>query len=411
MNFVEETKCRVCSGKLNIVFNLGSLFVSDFIKEDEIGSKAPLALAECDTCGLIQLKHTINLDSMYRKYWYRSGLNKSMRKDLEDVVRAVERTRYIPDNSIVVDIGCNDGTMFDFYKNKNIIKIGFDPANNLASAAWEHCNLFVNDYFSSKNYEFDKASVVTSIAMFYDLPDPNSFVADVKKILAPDGIWVIQFTDLYSMLKINAIDNICGEHLEYYKLWDLVYLLKLHGLKVFDCEYNMVNGGSLRVYACHENDPLSFEETDRFYEAIKKENEYFKVGNQMELFKRRISEIKEKTCSFIHLVNDGERKIYALAASTKANTLLQAFGLSNNDIVAIGEINKEKYGLITSGSRIPIISEKELFAAKPNLVVILAWHFTETFNKVTEKFIEEGGYVLYPLPLPYVMHKEGNFYL
>lgn len=411
MNFVEETECRVCKGKLKVVFNLGNLFVSDFIKEEEVGSKAPLALAECSDCGLIQLKHTINLDSMYRKYWYRSGLNKSMRKDLENVVRGIENIIDIPDNSIVVDIGCNDGTMFDFYKNRNIVKIGFDPANNLAKDAWEHCNLFVNDYFSVKNYEFGKAKVITSIAMFYDLPDPNSFVEDVKKILDDDGIWVIQFTDLYSMLKINAVDNICGEHLEYYKLWDLIYLLKLHGLKIFDCEYNMVNGGSLRVYACHDNNKVPFEETMEFFEAIRKETEYFKSGNQIELFKRRLSEIKEKVCSFIDLVNDGEQKIYALAASTKANTLLQTFGLNNNDIAAIGEINKEKYGLVTSGSRIPIISEKELFAAKPNLIVILAWHFTETFNKVTEKFVEDGGYVLYPLPIPYVIHREGNFYL
>jgi len=245
--------------------------------------------------------------------------------------------------------------------------------------------------------------------MFYDLPDPNKFVEDVKFILNEDGIWIIQFTDLYSMLKINAVDNICGEHLEYYRLTDLVNLMENNNLRVFDCEYNKVNGGSLRVYVCHED--AKYQKTIRFITSVEEENNYFASGDMIERFKDRISVIKEKILSFVELINDSEKTIYGLAASTKANTLLQVLGLSGNEIKAIGEINKDKYGLITSGSRIPIVSEKELFNSKPNLIIILAWHFVETFDKVTEKFIENGGYVLYPLPVPYVKHKKGNFFL
>ena len=409
MNYVEETECRYCKGELKDVYDLGNLFVSDFIKEEEFGIKAPLVLTECKHCGLVQLRHTINLDSMYRKYWYRSGLNKSMCKDLEDVVKGAEKAYgELQDGDVVVDIGTNDGTMFDFYTNEDIVKIGYDPANNLAETALTHCNFFINDYFSAEDYTFGKAKIVTSIAMFYDLPDPNKFVEDVKSILDENGVWVIQFTDLYSMLKINAVDNICGEHLEYYRLWDLYMLMQYHDLTVFDCEYNKVNGGSLRVYVCHSG---AYPTTKRCADSANEEMIYFSSANQMELFKKRISNIKEKICSFIELFNEGDKSIYGLAASTKANTLLQVLGLSGNEIKAIGEINKDKYGLITSGSRIPIVSEQELFDAKPNLIIILAWHFVETFDKVTEKFIEDGGYVLYPLPLPYVKHKKGNFYL
>lgn len=417
MNYVEEVKCRVCDGKLRDVYDLGDLFVSDFIKEEERGIKAPLVLAECEWCKLVQLRHTINLDSMYRKYWYRSGLNKSMCKDLEDVVKSAESTYgELQDGDVVVDIGCNDGTMFDFYTNENLVKVGYDPANNLAETALKHCDFFINDYFTAQDYTFDKAKIVTSIAMFYDLPDPNSFVKNVKNILDDRGIWIIQFTDLYSMLKINAIDNICGEHLEYYKLWDLMMLMQNNNLTVFDCKYNKVNGGSLRVYVCHSGDyPTTrdaYKTTRRYADFANEEMIYFSNGeNQIERFRDRIEVIKEKVCSFIELFNDGEKVIYGLAASTKANTLLQVLGLSGNEIKAIGEINKDKYGLITSGSRIPIVSEQELFDAKPNLIIILAWHFVETFDKVTEKFIEDGGYVLYPLPLPYVKHKKGTFLL
>jgi len=300
MNYVEETKCRICGGELYSIYNLGNLFISDFIEEKETGVKAPLVLAECKVCKLVQLNHTINLDSMYRKYWYRSGLNSSMCKDLEDVVKGAERAYgELQDGDYVVDIGANDGTIFDYYTNKNIVKIGYDPANNLAETALGHCNFFINDYFTAKDYTFPKAKIITSIAMFYDLPDPNEFVKDIKSILDDNGVWVVQFTDLYSMLKINAVDNICGEHLEYYKLSDLVNLMNKHDLNVFDCEYNRVNGGSLRIYVCHAN--ADYQETFRLVVASIEEDTYFSSGNQIELFKKRISAINEKICSF-HLL-------------------------------------------------------------------------------------------------------------
>jgi len=409
-HYVIETECRICGGLLKDVFDLGTLYVSDFIKPEETGEKAPLTLSECTECKLVQLKHSIDLDAMYRKYWYRSGLNSSMCRDLEDIVRCVEEIYgELEDLDVVVDIGCNDGTMFDFYTNENLVKVGYDPANNLAESALNHCNFFFNDYFTAQEYTFDKAKIVASIAMFYDLPNPNTFVTDVREVLDDGGVWVMQLMDLYSMLKINAVDNIGGEHFEYYKLSDIVNLMEKHDMRVFDCEYNKVNGGSLRVYVCHKE--AHYEKTTRFIAFVEEENSYFASGNQMELLRLRFSNIKEKVCSFIELFNNDGKNIYGLAASTKANTLLQVLDLSNKEIKGIGEINKDKFGMITPGSRIPIIPEKEMLASKPDLIICLAWHFVETFDKVTEKFVEDGGYVLYPLPVPYVKHKKGNFFL
>jgi len=412
MNYVEETKCRICGHDIVPVFDLGVLYESSFIALKDKEERAPLVLAECSNCELIQLQHTVALDSMYRKYWYRSGLNRSMKDDLKDVIMGAESAYgELSDGDVVIDIGCNDGTMFDFYSNPNITKIGYDPANNLAEETTKHYNIFINDYFSPEDYNHEKAKIITSIAMFYDLPDPKKFVSDIKSVLDDNGIWVIQFTDLLSMLKINAVDNICFEHLEYYKLMDIVWLLNRFDLKLFDVEYNMVNGGSLRVYACHSNSS-KYRMSDELLQAMQTEIDYFDANpNYMKDFEDRIDEINEKVNSFLAMFKSDGKKIYGLAASTKGNTLLQVLHLDSRNIIAIGDINKDKFNLFTSGTHIQIIPEQQVFENKPDVLVILAWHFTETFNKVTEKFVKDGGYVLYPLPKPYVLAKEGNFYL
>lgn len=332
-----------------------------------------------------------------------------MLKDLKDIVENIEKRIELKDGDIVVDIGCNDGSMLGMYSNKNIKKVGFDPAPNLQERAEKNSDYFINDYFSRDLYPFGlaRAKVVTTIAMFYDLPDPNKFVEDVKFILDKDGIWVIQLMDLYSMLKINGVDDLNSEHLEYYKLLDLDKLMIQHGLEIFDLEYNKVNGGSLRVYISYIG---KYTETIAVKSAIAKEYFDFTTGIvSVEKLKHTIDIFREKIQSF--LLPYGVDNVYALAASTKANTMLQVMELDNAWIKAIGEVNEDKFGLRTSGTNIPIIPEKEVFAAKPSVIIVLAWHFTETFDKILKDFLERGGLALYMLPYPHIRTKNGGWIL
>ena len=206
-------KCRACgNSNLKIIIDLGNIFPSDFINgepfidySDQAPKGIPLTLVRCTNCDLVQLLHSVDLDLMYRHYWYRSSINPSMRSALKDIVQNIEKRIELNPYDSVLDIGCNDGTMFDFYtKGNDLYLIGFDPARNLETEAKSKCSYFINDYFSSKYIlPFNgRVKVITSIAMLYDLEDPNIFVEDIKKILAPDGLWVVQFTDLYSMFKM-----------------------------------------------------------------------------------------------------------------------------------------------------------------------------------------------------------------
>lgn len=403
MDYTVQESCRICKGSLKDIFSLGDIYPSGFVDKTE-GKPIPLSLVECEDCYLVQQKYNVPLDEMYRTYFYQSAINPSMVSSLQDIVSEIENTVKIEDLDVLVDIGTNDGTLFSLYKNKTVYKIGYDPALNLADKARCNCNSFVNDYFSKETYHWNKAKVVTAIAMFYDLPDPNKFVEDVSNILTDDGIFVIQFTDLVSMLRINAFDNICHEHLEYYKLDDVINLLNKHNLNIFRVSYNTVNGGSIRIFASRIS---TFLNEDNVYNSLQQELAYlYSPEGSIKAFNDRIQNIKKIVLEFLLRSNDAGLRIFGLGASTKGNTLLQYFKINKNLLKVIAEVNPDKFGKITIGTEIPIISENEAFDEYPDIYFVLPWHFIDNIINKNIKFLEDGGAFVVPLPIPKIYHLE-----
>ena len=256
------TECRSCgTSDLISILSLGNQYPSNFVDDDfspNEKDKIPLELVFCrkKECGLLQLKHTASRESLYKQYWFRSGLNETMRKALQDITEGIEKRISLSESDIVLDIGCNDGTLLRSYKSK-VKLVGFEPASNLIHEAEEGTDLIINNFFSffefAQHFLGERIKVITSIAMFYDLEDPNSFVTDIVNCLDQSGIWVIQMAYLIPMLELNAFDNIVHEHLEYYSLKSLKNLLESHGLEIFDVELNDVYGGSFRVFVKNKN--------------------------------------------------------------------------------------------------------------------------------------------------------------
>lgn len=409
-----RTSCRVCDGALVPVLSLGEHYVSDFIAlHAPDGFKAPLDLMLCRRCHLLQLKHTVPAETLYRNYWYRSGTNKTMRDALADIANTAERLIHLREGEAVLDIGCNDGTLLASYKTGGVFKIGFDPAENLAPRSRQVADRIVTGFFEADAFLRDpqlgahRPKIVTSIAMFYDLEDPKQFVSDIKAVMHPDGLWIVQMSYLPTMLKQNEVGNICHEHLEYYALKSFEYLLNLFGLEVVDVELNDVNGGSLRAYIRNR----AAEESafgDATYRGLAAERVRAMRENEIKLglddtrtyaeFAFWVERIKSDVVDFIRAQVGQGKKVYVYGASTKGNTVLQYFGLDRTLITAAAERNPDKWGKVTVGTRIPIVSEEEARAAKPDYFLVLPWHFIEEFQAREKPYLLAGGRFILPAP-------------
>lgn len=416
-------KCRVCdSTNLTSILSLGDLYVSDFLDspEDTGGVRAPLEIVLCNAkdggCGLLQLRHSVSGEAMYRNYWYRSGINRTMTNELGEIAKKVTSIANLKKDDFVIDIGANDGTLLRGYKTEGLNTIGFEPAKNLEQYNAEGTTKVFVDFF---NYEIwknsfggAKAKAITAIAMFYDLDNPNTFVADIVRCLDDDGLLVIQMMYLPSFLERNAFDGICHEHLEYYSLLSLENLLKKHGLEVFDVEMReQINEGSLRLYirkAGHGRSLNVLPGASERVEVLRAKEGGLGLNDKKayEEFVKRIEDSKDKAVSFIKKEVANGKKIHGYAASTKGNTTLQYYELTPELLEAIADRNSIKWGKVTVGTKIPVISEEESRKQKPDYYFILAWHFLPEFLEREREFFENGGKFIVPMPEFKLISKE-----
>lgn len=396
------------------LFSLGELYVSDFLKEGNHprGGQFEMKMMLEENTGAVRLEKLAPNDVMYGKYWYRSGINTTMKKELSGIVDSIYRVKKLKENDVWLDIACNDGTLLSFLP-KELIRVGIDPVDNSFKVESEkHANEIVQDYFTADAYKStiygsQKAKVVTSIAMFYDLDDPKTFIQDVGEILDDNGIWVLQLSYTPLMIKQMAFDNICHEHVYYYSLFNLKNLFEQNGFKIMDCQLNDINGGSFRVYAMKEDSDEKTFGTQPYRDICK-----FRVESLLEYEKTLkldlpetwvnffddINTLKEKTINFIKRAKSEGKTVWGYGASTKGNTLLQYFGLDNTLIDGIAERSPYKFGLTTVGTNIPIYSEEEMRKAKPDYLLVLPWHFINEFIDREKEFLVGGGKFIVPCP-------------
>lgn len=400
--YEERKACLLCAGeKFNSILDLGNLHLNAFPKPgEEAPAKAPLHVVRCEECGLLQLKHTVNQDLLYREYWYRSGTNQSMRDALLDVVSnlPVELRPW----DTVVDIGSNDNTLLEAYTDRcstevaeTLHRVGFEPSNIGAEVAGKNPNItVVNDYFTSLPPLWGKAKVVTSIAMFYGLRNPHPFIQDVKTILHPDGVWILQLAYLPSILQRNAFDGICHEHVAYYSLSTLERLLKQHDLHVFDAKLVPVNEGSIRLYIS----PRQREESTRLQSIRYQEYEAnLDSLTPYAAFGQRVQRIGERLVGYLSYCRKLGEKVHGYGASTKGNTLLQAYGIDSSLVQKVWERQPQKWGRQTV-TGIPIVSEAQGREERPDFLLILPWHFSEEFIQREADYLANGGRIIIPLP-------------
>ncbi len=412
VHLIHRKTCRVCgSSALTKVIDLGEQYLQGtFVKPDEelpSMRKIPMALVRCDptrdehACGLLQTINTVPPSILYSTYWYRSGTNQTMRTHLRGIAleaaEAVGKT-----NARVLDIGCNDGTLLRQYP-KTFVRFGVDPSD-IAQEVGDGIKV-IQDLFPSEELTKEvggkKFDIITAVAMFYDLEDPGSFVENIKKILAPDGLWILEMSYMPAMLRMNSYDTICHEHIEYYSLAVLENILKRADMKVIRVGLNDVNGGSICCYATHvDNFTVKAPEHGQTLQALRREEFDMELDSDRPYkdFQERINAHREELNSLLRRLKAEGKRIHVYGASTKGNTILQWCGIDKSIVDWAADRNPHKHGARTLGTDIPIISEEQSRAMKPDYYLVLPWHFKKEFLEREKDSLDDGMGMIFPLP-------------
>ncbi|MCI0683662.1 MAG: class I SAM-dependent methyltransferase [Gemmataceae bacterium] len=409
----EVTACRICGNtRLDSILDLGNQALTGvFPRGDAAAQSGPIELIKCSEtaggCGLVQLRHSYAADLIYgSNYGYRSGLNASMVAHLRKRVRlASERARPQP-GDLILDIGSNDGTTLGAYPANNLTLVGMDPSGGKFAHYYPAQVRLIPDFFSpaafAQAFPGRRAKIVTSFAMFYDLDRPQDFMAEVHAVLADDGIWVLEQSYCPAMLRALAYDTICHEHVSYYALRQIKWMADRVGFKIVEVEHNDINGGSFCVTlaktaaAGTAAGPASDDTVARLLD----EEDRLGLGTLAPFlaFRDRVFRHRAELQRFVRGARRLGRSVYGYGASTKGNVLLQFCGFTADDIPAIAEVNEDKFGAFTPGTRIPILSEREVHALAPDYLLVLPWHFRANIIQRESAFLARGGQLVFPLP-------------
>ena len=414
--------CRVCgSAKLTPVIDLGEQYLQgSFVKPGVLSAparKLPTMLLRCDVardenaCGLVQLAHTFPPEILYANYWYRSGTNATMRKHLQHIVESAIEIVGQSDLT-VLDIGCNDGTLLSCYPS-GAKRYGVDPSD-IASGVGGDITL-INTLFPSEQamaaLTGSGFSIVTSVAVFYDLEEPCEFARAVRQLLSEDGIWILEMSYLPLMLLQNSFDTICHEHIEYYSLAVLEFIMKRAGLRIFRAEISEINGGSIRCYVCHAtNLKYGSAEERKFLHRLRIAEFDMELDTDKPYlaFQRRIENLRDGLNKVLFEARARRETVHVYGASTKGNVLLQWCGINRLLVECAADRNPEKVGASTLGTAIPIVSEEQSRALKPDYYLVLPWHFRREFIEREREAILNGTRMIFPLPVLEIVSRE-NF--
>ncbi|QBJ96213.1 methyltransferase domain-containing protein [Rhodococcus sp. ABRD24] len=405
--------CRICGNSdLETVLNLGDQSLTGVFprSRDDVVPSVPLELVKCAPpgCGLVQLRDTADFGLMYNEgYGYRSGIRPFMINHLHDKVAVLRNRVEVSPDDLVVDIGSNDSTLLRGYLPDAPKLVGFDLIGEKFRDLYPPEADLIAGFFSAdaftERYGDRRAKIVTSIAMFYDLPEPMRFMQDVHDILTDDGLWLMEQSYLASMLEAGAYDVVCHEHLEYYALAQIEWMAQRTGLKVISADITDVYGGSLCVVLAKQGSDHRVDEAG--LQSIRTREASAKLDTlaPYEEFARSAERQRDQLVDFLAASRIAGKLTLGYGASTKGNVILQYCGLTEADLPCIGEVSPEKSGCYTPGTGIPIVSEEEAKARRPDQLLVLPWIYRDGFIEREKEFLANGGKLIFPLPQLEVM--------
>jgi len=397
--------CRVCENSLiEKVGSLGNQYYTGIFprKKNIVIPQGDLSLVLCSKCRLLQLNKSFDVNLMYgSNYGYMSSLNPHMINHLNLKSKRIKKFIDIKKGDIIIDIGSNDGTYLKNFSSSFVL-IGIDPTIKQLKKYYRkdiitYPNFFDKDLINNK-FKNKKAKVITTISMFYDLPNPIKFAQDIYEVLDDEGIWHLEQSYMPSMIKNVSYDTICHEHLEYYSLFSIKYIFDKVGFKIIDLEFNDINGGSFAITVAKKNS--YFKEIKKIVNWLLKKEEILNYNSMTthKIFFEKIKVHKHLLKKLLLNIKSEKKKIYGYGASTKGNVILQYCGIDNNILDYIVDANINKHNKYTPGSKIKITHESYYKSDKPDFLLVLPWHFKNFIIKKEKEFIKKGGKFIFPLP-------------
>lgn len=412
---IEETKlvqrrtvCRLCpSSDLELVLALkptplaNALVSAEHLDRQE--PSIPLDVFVCRECEHIQLLDVVDPEVLFRDYVYVSGTSSVYVDYLREYSLAVSSKRNLQPESLVIEIGSNDGTLLHHFKDQGMRVLGVDPALNLAAAAIESGIPTISDFFSPTLAEEIKnkhgqASVVMANHVFAHADDLESIVKGVRTILAPNGVFVFEVSYLLDVYRSVLFDTIYHEHVSYHTVGPLVGFFQRLGMELVDSQRVSHQGGSLRCTVQLAGGPWPVESSVQ--ELISMESQelgtdipesFRKYGERIDVERKRLTDL------LTELSSQGKR-VAGYGAPAKTTTLMHHFELDGSQIEFIVDDSSFKQGLYTPGLHIPIVSSEEIYQRKPDYLLVLAWNFADSIIAKHQAFAEAGGKFIVPLP-------------
>ena len=389
-NCVKRLKCASCySSELHTIHDFGFVPLAGYFplnKEKNIRSEFPLKWQICKKCTLVQTDHLIDPKILFKDYRYISSIG--MQSHFNEYSQWLIKYG-VNKNHSVLEIGCNDGPLLFALKSIGIKAKGIDPATNITNIGRKKGLEIIDDFFNLENVKKynleEKFDYILSSNSFAHINDIHSIVKGVNCALKPFGKFIIEVQYLVDLIDKFQFDFIYHEHLYYYTLTSLNYLLSLYGFHIIDFERLPIHSGSIRVIVSRKSD---FIEKEIVSIQIEKEKKYL----SLEDFSFKIHSSLKSLSDFFK--SNIDKKIIGYGASGRANMIVNLLKLTPKNLAFIIDESPERINRFIANQQIPIISPEELLE-KPDYIIILAWNFSE---QIMEKTQHLGAKFVIPFP-------------